>query len=128
MKLSLEWLSEFVDLAGLEPEQIASELSLKTAEVEGTEVVEHALAGVEVARIVSAERLSPASALRVVRVRLGNREAQTVCGAPNVELGQKVAFAGAGSTVVGGERVTSAEFEGVLSEGLLCSAGELGLG
>lgn len=129
MKLSLDWLSDFVEVADLDPDDLAERLSLRTAEVEGVETVERAVAGVVVAEVLSCEVIPEDTRLHAVRVDLGGgREAQTVCGAPNVRPGLRAAFAGAGCTLSGGRAVEPSEIHGVPSEGVLCSAGELGLG
>ncbi|MEM7479641.1 MAG: phenylalanine--tRNA ligase subunit beta [Acidobacteriota bacterium] len=128
MKLSLDWLSEFVDLADLEPSTVAEELSLRTAEVEGVEAVERAVAGVVAAEVLTCEAVVGEPHLARVKVNLGEREAETVCGAPNVRPGLRVAFAGPGCRLADGSEVAPSTLHGIASEGVLCSAGELGLG
>ncbi len=128
MKLSLEWLSTFVDVADIAPQEIAEQLSVRTAEVEECEVVKHSLKGVLVAEILSAEPLPDQPKLQLVQVGLGGRKAQTVCGAPNVRPGMKAAFASAGCTLGNGVTIETTNRHGVESQGVLCSARELGLG
>src|SRR3954468_19360409 len=98
MKISLNWLSDFVDLSGHTPAVIADRLTLATAEVEDIEVVERFVAGVVVAEILSAAPMQrPAGEAgesgkqlwRVVVDAGGGRKHTTVCGAPNVRGGMK---------------------------------------
>lgn len=129
MKISTDWLSDHVDLSGLDPAEIADLLTVRTAEVEGVEVFTRALEGVRVAEVLSAEPFSTEAGLRHdVRVGVGDRTYRTVCGAPNVRVGMRAAFAPAGCVLANGERIAAAEVHGRPSEGVLCAPGELGLG
>lgn len=130
MKISLDWLCDFVDLADLPPAQIADRLTLCTAEVEGFEVLRRHLAGVLVGEVVALEPLPAsyaAARLHRAEVDCGQQRFVTVCGAPNIRLGMKAPFAPPGSVLAGGVRIEVAELAGQRSEGVLCSAMELGL-
>ena len=134
MKISLDWISDFVDLSGIAPETIADRLTLATAEVEGFEVLRRAVAGVVIGEVVEVEPIeSPSPAdpqaakLTLATVDCGPKRYQTVCGAPNVRVGMKAAFAPAGTTLAGGVTIRAAEVAGRPSEGVLCSPRELGL-
>ena len=134
MKISLDWISDFVDLSGITAQTIADRLTLATAEVEGFEVLRRSVAGVLIGEVVEAQPIasgSPGDAeaakLTAVTVDCGSRRYQTVCGAPNVRVGMKAAFAPAGTTLAGGVTIQSAELAGRRSEGVLCSPRELGL-
>lgn len=127
MKISLDWLSDFVELGGIEPDQLAEQLTVRTAEVEGFEVLERSVAGVLVARVVSAEPLAGGSAHAVVVDLNGGRTQRTVCGAPNVRVGMYAAFAPAGTKLAGGKIIEAATVHGHVSEGVLCSPAELGM-
>ena len=61
MKISLDWISDFVDLSDLDPETIADRLTLATAEVEGFEVIRRSVDGVLVAEVLSAESIESRS-------------------------------------------------------------------
>jgi phenylalanyl-tRNA synthetase beta chain len=125
MKISLDWVSDFVDLSGIAPEAIADRLTLCTAEVEGFEVLRRIVDGVVIGEVVSVEPLS--GNLRLTTVNAGARQYTTVCGAPNVRAGMKTAFAPPGVTLAGGTRIEASEVGGRRSEGVLCSAMELGM-
>lgn len=129
MKLSLDWLCDFVDLSDVPPETIADRLTLATAEVEGFEVLSRSVAGVLVGEIVAAKPLKaePGKQLTLTSVDCGSKTYTTVCGAPNVRVGMKAAFAPAGVTLAGGHPITVSEVAGHRSEGVLCSPMELGL-
>jgi phenylalanyl-tRNA synthetase beta subunit len=69
-----------------------------------------------------------ADRLKIASVWTGEREYGVVCGAPNVRAGLKVAFAQIGATLPSGDRIEKAKLRGEVSEGMLCSERELGLG
>ena len=133
MKISVDWISDFVDLSGLDPETIADRLTLAMAEVEGFEVVERSVAGVLVAEVLSVKSIvteaeaAEGKSLAFVEVDCGGRKYQTVCGAPNVRVGMKAPFAPAGVVLAGDTKIESTELRGHKSEGILCSAAELGM-
>ncbi len=127
MMISLDWLSDFVDLAGLDPEEIAERLTVHTAEVEGWERLERTGPGVVVGRIEAVERLpSDSAAVVLATVDVGARRVETVCGAPNAFRGATVAVALPGTRLSGGAVVTEAEVHGKRSTAVLCSPAELG--
>ncbi len=133
MKISLDWISDFVDLSGLDPETIADRLTLATAEVEGFEVVERSVDGVLVAEVLSvesivgAEEAAEGKSLAVVEVDCGGKKYQTVCGAPNVRVGMKAPFAPAGVVLAENAKIEATELRGHKSEGVLCSPAEMGM-
>jgi phenylalanyl-tRNA synthetase beta chain len=96
-------------------------------EVEAREPVAPAFSGVVVAEVAAVERHPAADRLSVCQVDVGGATLQVVCGAPNVRAGIRVACArtGARLPMASVERV---QVRGVESEGMLCSARELGLG
>ncbi len=129
MKLSLNLLSEHVDLAGLAPEEIARQLTLKTALIEGFVDQRQALAGVLIGKVLECGRHPGADRLSLCRVEFGGeRPAAVVCGAPNVAVGQTIAYAPVGITLPGGQKLKAAKIRGELSEGMICAEDELGLG
>lgn len=87
MKISLDWISDFVDLSGITPETIADRLTLATAEVEGFEILRRSVAGVVIGEVVEAHAIeSPSPAdptaakLTTVTVDCGQERDRTVCG------------------------------------------------
>ncbi|MHB9029989.1 MAG: phenylalanine--tRNA ligase subunit beta [Candidatus Latescibacterota bacterium] len=130
MKLSLEWLGQYVKLPDLSPREIAHKLTMATAEVEGVETVERAVKGIVVGEIIESTPMSGAEGktLNIVTVNAGREVFQTVCGAPNVMKGMKSAFAAPGSKIADGHTIREQMIFGRLSRGILCSPKELGWG
>ena len=88
----------------------------------------YCLQGVLVGQVLSVEPILASDKLTLVRMDLGGRQAQTVCGAPNVRPGMKAPFALPGTVLAGGAAVEQTMLAGHESQGMLCSAKELGLG
>ena len=126
MKISLEWISQYVDVSDIAPATLAERLTMAAAEVEAVETLTRNLGGVRVGRLVSVETLSDANSF--VQVECGTDRLSTVCGAPNVRPGMTSAFAPAGTRLANGQRVEERQLGGRPSQGVLCSSEELGLG
>jgi phenylalanyl-tRNA synthetase beta chain len=133
MKLSLNWLREFVDVDLPVPE-LARRLIDATAEVESWETIGAAWEPdkIRVARVLAVEPHPNADRLRLVTVDAGSGTQQVVCGAPNVAPGQKVAFATEGARLRDGHTGEPAVLKlrpirGVESAGMVLSEKELGL-
>ncbi len=133
MKISLEWLNEFVDLSGIEPEQIAHELTMSGLEVEEIERTGAKFEDIKVVEIAYVGVHPNADKLHLVDLNTGDITFKTVvCGAQNIKAGQFVPYASVGSKVFSrktGElfELTPAVIRGVESQGMLCSQDELGL-
>lgn len=128
MLISLRWLSRHIDLSGLAPEQIALDLTLSTAEVEGVEPFMAHAREVRVGRVVSRAPHPRADRLSLCRVDIGQGEpVPVVCGAPNVAEGQRVPLALPGTTLPGVGTLSKAKIRGEVSLGMICSKQELGL-
>lgn len=128
MIVSHEWLRAFVPHA-LSPEQVGALLSAHVATLEGIEALRADLAPFVVAQVVESERI-PDTKLSANRVDDGSGTLlDVVCGAPNVEVGAKYPFARTGTTMPGGAlTIERRKIRGHVSNGMLCSARELGLG
>ena len=126
MLVSMNWIGDFVDLSGLDKAALIRRFTLSTAEVE--EVIPHGqdTHGVVVAEIASVEKHPASAKLHLLKVNTGRELADCVCGAPNVRVGMRVAFARAGGAVCGTpiEHATVAGYE---SFGMCCSEAELGI-
>lgn len=127
MKISLDWISDFVDLTGVDDKTLADRLTLSTAEVEGFEVLQRAVASVLVAEVLSVSAVPGDGHLHLATIDCGGRRCQTVCGAPNLRVGMKAPFAPAGTVLSGGTRIEVSTVGSHRSEGVLCSAMELGM-
>ena len=132
MKISLEWLNEYVDIADLTPEQIAHELTMSGLEVEEIEKTGPKFSNIKTAQIKLIEQHPNADKLHLVTVDTGSETKTVVCGAQNIAEGQIIPYASVGSKVLDrktGEQfeLTPAKIRGIESQGMLCSQDELGL-
>ena len=128
MRIPLDWLSEWIDLPDSQ-RLLEERLTLAGVEIEAVEHVGPDLTGVFIGHVDTSERHPNADRLSLCHVDLGEGEkAQIVCGAPNVAAGQRVAVARAGVTLPDGTRLKRSKIRGIVSEGMICSARELGLG
>jgi phenylalanyl-tRNA synthetase beta chain len=124
MKFTYNWLKQYVDF-DWSPQQLAEKLTFAGIEVE--DVVNlggNIPAEVVITEILSSEKHPNADKLSVCRVT-GDR--QIVCGAKNYKVGDKVPLALPGATMAGGFTIKVSKLRGVESQGMLCSAEELGL-
>ncbi len=126
MRLSLNWLADFVDLT-LEAQALADRLTMAGLEVEGLETVAPDFSGVVVGKVLSVDRHPQADRLQVAEVTTGSQTYRVVCGAPNVQAGCIYPFAPPGAIVAGGHKIKAAKLRGIPSEGMLLAEDELGL-
>jgi phenylalanyl-tRNA synthetase beta chain len=132
MRIPLSWLRELVPIT-LPPKEVARRLTMAGLEVSGMEQVGGAWENVFVGLVRRVMPHPNADRLRLCEVDLGGERWTVVCGAPNVAEGQKVAFAKVGARLFSPrtgtlETLRPARIRGVLSEGMICSEAELGLG
>lgn len=128
MKASYDWLKELLPELKKSPEQIARRLTDAGIEVEDIYSQAAALEGVVVGEVRGLAPHPEADRLRIATVFDGARERLVVCGAPNVKVGQKVAFAPVGTRLPSGLSLETRAIRGVVSEGMICSEAELGIG
>jgi phenylalanyl-tRNA synthetase beta chain len=127
MKISDQWLREWLHTE-LESDELAERLTNLGLEVDGVERLGDNLDQVVVGRVLDVSGHANADRLSVCRVDVGGKEPlQIVCGAPNVEAGGYYPLANVGARLPGGSEIQRSEIRGELSEGMLCSAVELGL-
>ena len=128
MKVSLRWLSDYVDISA-PLEEVAERLTMAGLEVGGTQVIGESWKNIVVAKIVGVDVHPNADRLRLVAVDLGKQQSTVVCGAPNLTVGDKVAFAYVGAQLIDGHsgevsKLKPAKIRGVASEGMVCSEKE----
>ena len=127
MKLSREWLGEYTTIDAPDKEYCDA-MTMSGSKVEGWEVTGSEISRVVVGRVISMERHTNSDHMWVCKIDVGGeRELQIVTGAQNVNIGDLVPVALDGSTLPGGKEIRTGKLRGELSEGMLCSLGELGL-
>jgi phenylalanyl-tRNA synthetase beta chain len=127
VKVTYRWLQEYVPLAA--PAELARQLTLAGLEVESVAPVAPPFSGVVVGEVVESGRHPNAEKLSLCQVTTdGTNRLQIVCGAGNVRAGLKVAVAMVGASLPNRVIIKSTKLRGLESNGMLCSARELGLG
>ncbi len=127
MRFPESWLREWID-PGLDVEALAERLTMAGLEVNAVETDGEALTGVLVGEVLAVEPHPNADRLKLCRVTDGASEIQVVCGAPNVVAGMKSPLALPGTRLPNGVKLRRSKIRGMESNGMLCSARELGLG
>lgn len=128
MHISLNWIKDFVELPDMSPKDLGSRFTLTTAEVEGVHATGAGLDKVSVVQVLSKKPHPEADKLNLVTFETGKGTREVVCGAPNVREGMKVFYAPVGTTLPNGMTLEPKKIRGILSDGMLCSSSELGLG
>ncbi|HKR04113.1 MAG TPA: phenylalanine--tRNA ligase subunit beta [Bacteroidia bacterium] len=135
MKISYNWLKQYIpiDLPVAEVSALLTNCGLEVEALEKFEIVKGGLKGVVIGEVIEKQKHPNADRLSVTKVNTGSGEPlQIVCGAPNVEAGQKVVVALIGSTLYpfSGEpfEIKKSKIRGELSEGMICAEDEIGFG
>jgi phenylalanyl-tRNA synthetase beta chain len=128
MNASVAWLNAFVD-TGLTPSALRDLITAHTATVDELVALRADLAPIVIARVVEEGPHPDSDHLHVTKVDMGTGELlDVVCGAPNVQAGKLYPFAPTGTVMPGGLKIEKRKIRGQTSNGMLCSARELGLG
>ncbi|MBD2867571.1 phenylalanine--tRNA ligase subunit beta [Paenibacillus arenilitoris] len=128
MNVSYKWLSEYIDLSGYTGAELAEKMTRGGIEIDAVESRNKGVSGVVVGFVKSKEKHPDADKLNVCKVDVGTgEELQIVCGAKNVDAGQHVPVAVIGAVLPGDFKIKRAKLRGVESQGMICSAKELGL-
>ncbi|MDJ0748718.1 MAG: phenylalanine--tRNA ligase subunit beta [Woeseiaceae bacterium] len=128
MKIAESWLRAWVD-PDMGTDELAHELTMLGHEVDGVEIEGAGIDAVVVAEVVECGKHPDADKLSVCKVSDGGDDLiDIVCGAPNVRAGMKAPLAKPGVTLPNGMKLRKAKIRGVVSNGMLCSAIEIGLG
>ena len=127
MFVSYKWLQQYVDLDGISAQELADKITKSGIEVEGVEQKSEGIKGVVVGHVLEKVKHPEADKLNVCQVDIGAEEpVQIVCGAANVDAGQKVAVATVGAVLPGNFKIKKAKLRGQASHGMICSLQELG--
>ena len=128
MNISYNWLKDFVDV-DLPPARLAEVITSRTATVDAVETLRDDLRQFVVARVVECAPHPDSDHLSVTKVDAGTGELlDVVCGAPNVRAGKLYPFAKTGTKMAAGFTIERRKIRGAVSNGMLCSAREIGLG
>ena len=135
MNISFNWLSEFlkIDLSIEEVSNILTDIGLEVEGIENYEQYKGGLDGLVVGEVVYCERHPNADRLSLTKVNIGeDTNLQIVCGAPNVQLNQKVVIATVGTTLYPLNddkfKITKSKIRGEISQGMICAEDEIGVG
>jgi phenylalanyl-tRNA synthetase beta chain len=127
MKISLNWLKDYVDLENEKPEELGLKFTMASAEIEGIENLGEHFNNIVTAKILEISPHPDADKLQVTKVDNGKEILQVVCGAKNIAVGQIVPLAQVGAVLPGDFKIKVSNKRGVESFGMLCSGSELGL-
>lgn len=126
MYISINWIRDFVNLDGIDIDNLIDRFTLSTAEVEGIVKYGHDTKGVVAGKVINVEKIPDSEKIKVVKVDTGKEIVQSLCGAPNVEEGLIIPFAPIGSSVQGID-VKPTIMLGMQSNGVCLSEKELGI-
>ena len=128
MNVSYKWLEQYIDLTDITAQQLAEKMTRGGIEIDIVEARNKGVSGVVVGYVKSKEKHPDADKLNVCKVDVGTgEELQIVCGAKNVDAGQHVPVAVIGAVLPGDFKIKRAKLRGVESQGMICSAKELGI-
>lgn len=125
MRIPLNWLKEYVDVK-ISAKEMSDKLTMAGTENEILQAEKGDFEGIVVGEILEITKHPNADKLQITKTSVGKETLQIVCGAPNIEVGQKVPVALIG-TQIGEFEIKEAELRGVKSHGMLCSEAELGI-
>ncbi len=127
MYISINWIKDFVDLDGIDIENLIYNFTMSTAEVESITKYGYDTSNVVVGRIESISSIDNSDKLRKVIVDIKDEKVQSICGAKNIKIGDKIPFAKCGSKVKG-IQIQKSILNGIESNGVCLSEKELGIG
>ncbi|HWK24810.1 MAG TPA: phenylalanine--tRNA ligase subunit beta [Ureibacillus sp.] len=128
MLVSLNWLKQYVDIESIAPEELAEKITRSGIEVDAVIDRSQGMTNVVVGYVVSKVKHPDADKLNICQVEVGEGDIrQIICGAPNVDAGQKVIVALPGARLPGGVKIKKAKMRGQESNGMICSLQELGV-
>jgi phenylalanyl-tRNA synthetase beta chain len=125
MRISLNWLNDYVDIKDADSKDLAEKITRAGVNIEGIKKVD--INNLVVGYVEEKTSHPDSDHLNVCKVNLGHETVQIVCGAPNVDKGQKVIVATEGAVLPGGFEIKKTTIRGVESNGMICALFELGL-
>lgn len=127
MLVPVNWLKEYVDI-DIDTKDLADKMTMSGSKVEAVEAFGQGIENVVIGKIDRIEPHPNADKLVIVAVDVGNKKIQVVTGAKNIREGDYVPVALVGAKLPGGLKIEKTDFRGEVSEGMLCSHEELGIG
>ncbi|PLT32331.1 phenylalanine--tRNA ligase subunit beta [Bacillus sp. V5-8f] len=128
MFVSYKWLQDYVNLSGVTADELAEKITKSGIEVEGVQKKSEGIKGVVIGHVLEREQHPNADKLNKCLVDIGQENpVQIICGARNVDKGQKVAVATVGAVLPGNFKIKKAKLRGEESNGMICSLQELGI-
>lgn len=127
MKYSYNWLKELSE-TNKNVDELAELLLTHSFEVEGVEDLAKGVKKVVIGEVLTKEKHPDADKLNIAMVNVGTEKLQIVCGAPNLEVGQKVPVALVGAVLPGDFEIKKSNIRGVESNGMICAEDELDIG
>ncbi|MFA6296005.1 MAG: phenylalanine--tRNA ligase subunit beta [Patescibacteria group bacterium] len=125
MKISVNWLKDYVKIS--DPQKTGDDLTMSIAEVEEIEDLSQKFYGIIIGEVIEKKKHPNADRLNLAKVNIGKEILDIVCGAPNLEEGQKVPVAVIGTKLQNGMVIKPVAIRGQKSFGMICSEEELGL-
>ncbi|MFC1950259.1 phenylalanine--tRNA ligase subunit beta [Chloroflexota bacterium] len=131
MKIPFKWLQEYIDIT-LSPTDLAHRLTMAGSEVKGIQVIGGNWENITIGQIIAINPHPNADQLSLPTINLGTEQQVVICGAPNLRLGDKIAFAHIGAQLIDGHSgqtfcLKTAKIRGTVSNGMICSEKELGI-
>ena len=127
MKVSINWIKDYVDLSGIEVDELVKRFNLSTAEIEDVEIKGKDVQDVVFGKVLEVKKHPESNHLHILKVDVGTEQLQIVCGAPNVYEGMVTAVCKVGGSVCAG-KIKVGKLAGVESYGMCCAESELGIG
>ncbi|MDA8589461.1 phenylalanine--tRNA ligase subunit beta, partial [Flavobacteriaceae bacterium] len=134
MNISFNWLNEFlkIDLEIEEVSEILTDIGLEVEGISDYEELKGGLKGLVVGHVIECKKHPNADRLKLTKVDIGDEILQIVCGAPNVDLDQKVVVAKVGTILFPLNnhqfKITKSKIRGEISQGMICAEDEIGVG
>ena len=127
MYISMNWINDYVDLSGIDTEEIVKRFNLSTAEIEDYEIKGEKIQNVVFGKVLEVNNHPESKHLHVLKIDVGDEILQIVCGAPNVRVGMVTAVCKVGGSVIAG-KIKPTKLVGIESNGMCCAEDELGIG
>lgn len=126
MLVPVKWLKEYVDI-DVDSKELADRLTMTGSHVDSIENIDKGIENVVVGKILEINEHPDADKLVVTTIDVGNEKIQIVTGANNIKVGDYIPVALVGAKLPGGVKIKKGKLRGIESNGMLCSASELGI-